>query len=628
MKSSKQIIFILSALLCFCIVTSQTQEDRKYIIEHSNISALVKLKNKLDKEYDATINKAKTKKFLLNKYSKSKNKIGVLSKIEKGVPYYDFDDNESAAIASGINEIWSGSSLNLTGNNIVIGHWEAGGVPLFFHQELNGRINILEASGASDHATHTAGTMIGSGINSSAKGMATGATIEARRSDNDETEMIAFAANGGILSNHSYSSDDPESDTKFYGYYSQIASDWDEIANNAPYYTICKSAGNDRNDGFNMLDSGYDIMYSQTLSKNVITIGAVEDIVNYVDPSSVVITNFSSFGPTDDWRIKPDVVVNGATVFSSESGGINAYGSQSGTSQASAVVSGTIALLQEHYKNINGVYMKSATVKALLTSTTDEAGSNLGPDFSFGWGLLNAERAAQVISNNQSSSEILEGSLANNQSIQLSITVDGTKPLVLSMAWSDIPGTPIPLATFVEDQDDLMLVNDLDVKITGGGNTYMPWMIPTGSFTNAATKGDNFRDNVERIDVGSIPAGTYTVTISHKGQLFNNANQDFSIVINNITSATLSSSPNKVVSENIKIYPNPVNQEGILHVSIPQNLLVDTEIKIFDIYGKPILKNTYGVNNIDIDVSKLSSGVYLMEINNSDVRQTNKIIIN
>lgn len=70
------------------------------------------------------------------------------------------------------------------------------------------------------------------------------------------------------------------------------------------------------------------------------------------------------------------------------------------------VVAGTIALLQQYYHDLNNVYMKAATMKALLICTTDEAGRYDGPDFQNGWGLLNAEIAADVITRNDKGSWI------------------------------------------------------------------------------------------------------------------------------------------------------------------------------------------------------------------------------
>jgi len=113
---------------------------------------------------------------------------------------------------------------------------------------------------------------------------------------------------------------------------------------------------------------GYDILFTVAVSKNLLTVGAVEDIDEYTGPKSVVQAEFSSWGPTDDWRIKPDLVANGVDVYSADDTGKASYHVRSGTSMSSPVVAGTIALLQQHYHDLNNVYMKADTVKVIKVS--------------------------------------------------------------------------------------------------------------------------------------------------------------------------------------------------------------------------------------------------------------------
>ena len=166
------------------------------------------------------------------------------------------------------------------------------------------------------------------------------------------TEILgAFAAASGMnISNHSYGlitgwynsgnwywfGDITISTVEDYGFgfYSSDAQAWDQIAYNAPYYTIAKSAGNDRNDdgpgaggGHYVWDGGwvwstdtrdpdggtdgYDCVSYSGTAKNIITVGAVDDIPGgYSVPGDVVMCSFSGWGPVDDGRIKPDIVAN------------------------------------------------------------------------------------------------------------------------------------------------------------------------------------------------------------------------------------------------------------------------------------------------------------------------------
>ena len=94
--------------------------------------------------------------------------------------------------------------LNLDGLGIIIGEWDGGAV-LASHQEFGGRVTQMDnPENSSSHATHVAGTMIGNGIDHDASGMAYRASLNAYDWSNDESEIALAAADGLILSNHSY----------------------------------------------------------------------------------------------------------------------------------------------------------------------------------------------------------------------------------------------------------------------------------------------------------------------------------------------------------------------------------------------------------------------------------------
>ena len=188
-------------------------------------------------------------------------------------------------------------------------------------------------------------------------------------------------------------------------------------------------------------------------------------------------------------------------------------------------------LLQQHYNNLNANYMRSATVKGLILHTADEAGSDIGPDYSFGWGLANAEKAALAISNRNlpsNGSIIDELNLAQGASYIRTVTANGSTPLQVSISWTD-PASPNVNAG-VTDPTTLYLVNDLDVKVTKNGVDYYPWKLDKLNPADAATKTTtNDIDNFERVDIEN-PTGTYTVTVSHKGTL-TNGSQNYTLII-------------------------------------------------------------------------------------------------
>ncbi len=64
-------------------------------------------------------------------------------------------------------------------------------------------------------------------------------------------------------------------------------------------------------------NNSYGILPTDANAKNILTVGAIAPInAGYLKPSDAVITSFSSWGPTDDGRIKPDIVTDGQSVYS------------------------------------------------------------------------------------------------------------------------------------------------------------------------------------------------------------------------------------------------------------------------------------------------------------------------
>ena len=559
----------ITFLFFILIIGSQTLKAQRKT-NYKKLEEFKKTKKKKTIEKSKALEKyLKNKK--LSKTIKTDSTLIVATRLNSfGYVEYLTTNNITAAKTSGTQKLHSGGGLGLSldGTGIEIAEWDGGAIR-GTHQEFtntgSSRITIIDNVALNAHATHVAGTIIGSGTDVNAKGMAPNATLRSYDFSNDLLEMTnELNTNNLKLSNHSYSTlagwywDGSSwqwanaassllghTEDFYFGFYDDASKDYDELCYLAPNYTIVKAASNDNGNGPTggafPKDGPYDILPTTSNAKNIIVVGAVNDIPNgYSHPSDVVIAPFSSVGPTDDGRIKPDIVANGVGLYSSYETSDTAYNSISGTSMATPTVTGSIALLNQHYKNLNGndKNMTSATIKAILINTANEAGNNLGPDYVFGWGLMNTEAAVEKITEATTNSiAIKEELLANNQTFTLQAIATGTEPIKATVVWTDPAGTPVTDIFTVLDNPTKMLVNNIDFKITNAdGTEYFPWKLDKDTPANAATNNTkNDTDNVEGISVGILPAGTVvTLTINHTGTLINNE-QWFSLVTTGLT---------------------------------------------------------------------------------------------
>jgi hypothetical protein len=513
---------------------------------------------------------------------------------DRGNLLYRTTHNVAAAISTAANLLQQ-TPYSLSGTGLVLGVWD-GGAARSTHQEFGGRVTVKDGAGSVDHATHVAGTIIASGVDVRAKGMATSARVDSYNWTSDTTEMTAAAAvaatetNKVLISNHSYgfiagwnyvnggspyrlwewvgwggtnaSSSDPG-----FGQYDSTASSWDSIAATAPYYAIFKSAGNDRNNdpasgaavsltrggstvttynssihpaGDGVFRGGYETIGYNGVAKNIITIGAVHDATNSSGVRVVgnaTNTSFTSWGPTDDGRIKPDLVANGQSLLSSINSSNSAYGFSSGTSMSSPNAAGTAALVMQEYIRLFGGAMRSSTVKGLLIHTADDLQA-AGPDYMTGWGLVNGKAAADLVRDhaaNPAKTRLTEGLIStSSNTITHTFTWDGVSPIRATLCWTDPAGS----STTATDSRTARLVNNLDLRVVGPNSvTNRPFVMPfVGNWTQAsmslpAATGTNNTDNVEQVHIASpSTAGTYQAVVTYQGILSGNQ-QHFSLLI-------------------------------------------------------------------------------------------------
>lgn len=226
---------------------------------------------------------------------------------------------------------------------------------------------------------------------------------------------------------------------------------------------------------------------------------------------------FSSRGPTDDGRIKPDVVAPGTNILStrsqyaSETGWgtypNNYYMYMGGTSMSNPLIAGAATLVREYYVEKKGHTPSAALVKAaLINSATDitgygnssqEAGQPI-PNNHEGWGLVNVGAATSATCPFHDGDTVTTGS---NQTYSYSVG-SSAQPFKVTLVWSDYPGSP-PAGG---------LVNNLNLVVTGpGGTTYRGnvfsggWSVPGGTADSV--------NNVESVYVQNPAVGTWTVRV-------------------------------------------------------------------------------------------------------------------
>lgn len=436
-------------------------------------------------------------------------------------------NNDGSREALKVNTVQA-APYNLNGSGVVIAEWDKG-LADWNHSDLAGRVFVGDQGWPKEnHSTHVAGTAIGNGTNSAGllRGMAPEAILVTYEWPDSITEMDnetldAIVNHSAVISTNSWGWVVNDSNCYLHGYYSTWSQNYDKIVdgkldNNT--ITIVFSAGNEENDG----DCG-PYPWNQTqppggTAKNTITVGATYSNTNGH-------TVFSSRGPTDDGRIKPDVCAPGDEIGGD--GGINStipvqfYTVMRGTSMSAPAVSGCVALMYQDYRSTHsGANLTPATVKALLIHTADDLGSP-GPDYTYGWGLVNATAAVDVIrSDNNPVQTIYEGVLNNSEGDTYDVYVPAGVELNATLVWTDEKGTVAAAP---------VLVNNLDLNITKSGSTYYPWLLDPDNPGNPATTGTDGINNVEQVLIDASTSDTYTINVN--GTSIPEGPQAYSLII-------------------------------------------------------------------------------------------------
>jgi len=556
-RASSILLLLLFVFTMGQMAIAQTSQQRLQISENNKKTALASFRSNLISEY--ALERTKLKKVAKLNNWKIKETLANGKKIElqgigaDGSPLYYETYSDEAGLVSRASTLNTDGvmGLDLNGDGMNVGVWDAG-IALQHHVEYTSRIAIGDENSEVDtHATHVTGSIISTGLKKDARGVANKANVISHDWTRDKIEVAEAAANGLLLSNHSYGIKADRVPDWYFGAYTKVAQDWDKIMYNAPYYLMVTAAGNAQksmdNDTptYGKTADGFDVLLGFTISKNNITVaGANSKIDNNGNLKSADVSAYSSFGPVDDGRIKPDLAGNGGSVLSTDAASNTSYETSSGTSMATPGVTGSLLLLQQYHEELYGAYMKAATLKGLALHTADDIDDE-GPDYKMGWGIMNAKSAAELLNNKDFTSHVAEESLQNGDSFSFEVTANGDDTLIASISWTDVQSSVVNTGEL--NSTTAALVNDLDIRVTKNGQTFLPWKLNPAQANSAATRGDNKVDPFERIEIPNA-SGTYTITVTHKGELVNDA-QDFSLIVSGVLMTSCSVDAPEVVLE-------------------------------------------------------------------------------
>ena len=198
-------------------------------------------------------------------------------------------------------------------------------------------------------------------------------------------------------------------------------------------------------------------------------------------------------------------MAGGDGVWSTNTG--NVYGQNWGSSMSAPTVTGSLALVIERYRILNGgANPPAALLKAAACNGADDWG-NAGPDFTYGFGIFNARNTIETIESNR----YVQNSVTTGNTINFNITgvPAGAHQIKVLLYWPDPPASPsAPNA----------LVNNLDLTVTepGGLITHSPLILnpAPGSLNIAAVEGVDNLNNIEQVVINTPPAGNFQVSVT------------------------------------------------------------------------------------------------------------------
>ncbi len=310
-----------------------------------------------------------------------------------------------------------------------------------------------------------------------------------------------------------------------YGMYLSVSQDIDKFIWNNKEMNIVFAVGNEAWQGGGFKN---DTTAPHASAKNVIAVGGSENYKPIIGDPPTIADNINEIyygtgrGPTDDNRIKPDIIAPALEIFSPRSriapawpaGGCTKnesnqggnyklgpdYASCGGTSMSTPHIAGIVTILREYYKTNEGITNPSAAlIKASIINSAVDMGYGL-PSNTTGWGRVNISRVLPSTGNSLFAQDVSPGLSTGQIRGCTLLKVEAGAPLKATLVWSDKYAAILAQKT---------LVNDLDLRVTDpAGNVY------NGNDFNAPYNNEiDNTNNVEQVIIPSSMAGKYSVTV-------------------------------------------------------------------------------------------------------------------
>ena len=637
------------------LLNSENQEEKIKIIfkEKINFNKL----NQITTNYEI-INQNKNI-LILNIDPDFLIKISEINSIEYIEKYSEFKVlNNVARNITNSNYIWD--NLGFYGEGQIVSIADTGldlGVnDATMHDDFEGRIvDIIDFSGDGSndeihgHGTHVAGSVLGSGVKSGANisihnysdsyaGIAPEASLyfQATQTSNGDllmpinlTDLFlpAYQRTSRIHSN-SWGGG-------VHGEYTDDSKQVDTFVFNHTDFVILFAIGNDGNDSNSDGIIDLNSSFAPATSKNVISVGASENLKSNswvwssssnpingspISDNSFGIAEFSSRGPTNDGRIKPDLVAPGTYILSTRSQdpsfsfevGSEVFSNYSnqyyqymqGTSMSTPIVAGNVALLKEYFeKRLNYSYPSAALVKGLLINGAKDLSPGQyetgiyqevlqRPDYSQGWGRVDLKNS--INPNNSKIIFYLENKTGFTTGDDFLYSFNITKnisniPLRVTLIYSDYPSTTLAATN---------LVNDLDLTLTLPNSTQLK-----GNYMLYGNSNYDRINNIEGIDLNNVALGEYTINVS--GYNIPSGPQPFSIIVSYEENNSIFYTENSNIENN-----NITTNYAILNFTLDKESQVEL---LLNNVSQGFLTSSDNLN-FEYNTGNLNNGEYSIEL--------------